>query len=68
MKNSLLTVLAVSSLVFLGACAGDDAAEDADLDTTVEEVAPPPAPMPMDTMAPDTTMVMPDTMAPDTTP
>jgi len=68
MKNSLLTVMAVSSLVFLGACAGDDAAEDADLDATVEEVAPPPAPMPMDTMVmPDTTMV-PDTMAPGMTP
>lgn len=66
MKNSLLTVLAVSSLVVLGACAGDEAAEEANLDTTVEEVAPPPAPMPMDSAAMDTMVA--DTMAQDTTP
>jgi len=65
MKNSLLTVLAVSSLVVLGACAGDDAAEDANLETPADEVAPP-APMPMDSMAMDTMTV--DTMAQDTTP
>jgi hypothetical protein len=65
MKNSLLTVLAVSSLVVLGACAGDEAAEEANLDTTVEEVAPP-APMPMDSAAMDTTAA--DTAVQDTTP
>ena len=63
MKNSLLTVLAVSSLVVLGACAGDEAAEDA----TVEEMVP--APVPVDTMSQtvDTTVVI-DTVAKDTTP
>ena len=65
MKSSLFTVLAVSSLVALGACGGaDNAAEDAAMDTTV---APPPAPMPMDSMTVDTTVVI-DTTKTDTTP
>ena len=64
MKSSLLTVMAVSSLVVLGACAGDETAEDsAAMDTTtVQEVAP--APLPMDSMAMDT---MAPVAAPDTT-
>ena len=66
MKSSLLTVLAASSLLVLGACAGDDT-ENTELDA-VEEVtpapAPAPAPMPMDTMATDSMAL--DTMSHDT--
>ncbi|HSJ14205.1 MAG TPA: hypothetical protein VK939_07310 [Longimicrobiales bacterium] len=68
MKSSVLTVLAASSLLVLGACAADDDVDDLD---SVQEIetpapAPAPAPMPMDTMPMDT-MPM-DTMTPTTTP
>jgi hypothetical protein len=63
----LLTVLAASSLLVLGACAAEDEADELD---SVQEIetpapAPAPAPMPMDTMPMDTMMT--DTMAPTTT-
>ncbi|HUF50001.1 MAG TPA: hypothetical protein VMN60_04150 [Longimicrobiales bacterium] len=57
MKRSFLTVLAASSILVLGACGGADEEEQIE---PVQEVAPPPAPMPMDspvdTMVVDTTM------------
>ncbi|NJD09630.1 MAG: hypothetical protein FIB01_04005 [Gemmatimonadetes bacterium] len=63
MMKSLLTVLAVSSLVVLGACKGGETADETAVDTTtVQEVAP--APMPADTMAVDTTAPAVDTTAP----
>jgi hypothetical protein len=66
MKRSLLGVLVASSVIMMGACAGEDEAAETELDT-VEEVQQPvaPAPAPMDTMPIDTMAV--DTMATTTT-
>lgn len=69
MKRSLLGVLVASSVIMMGACAAEDEAAETELDTVEEvqqPVAPAPAPMPMDTMGMDTTM-MTDTMAAPTT-
>lgn len=67
-RSKLMSVLAFSAIVSLGACAGgDEAADTAAADTAMSTVPPAPAPMPMDTgMTMDTGMKM-DTGAADTT-
>lgn len=67
-RSKLMSLLAFSAIVTLGACAGGDEAEDSvAADTAMSTVPPAPAPMPMDTgMMMDTGMKM-DTMKTDTT-
>jgi hypothetical protein len=67
-RSKLMSVLAFSAIVSLGACArGEHAADTAAVDTATSTVpAPMPAPMPMDTgMMTDTSMKM-DTTRMDT--